>query len=176
MTTRAPSATNNRASAAPCPRAPPLMSMTLPLRRSILSSICLQNVGYFRDEYHVMAVAARRAQSYLAGRRASRRLQTVPRYFSIPSIIVGAVAFRNEGSELNAARAVVDPVPAGLDELAGRNHRRVAKDGYQIAMSTRLYPQYAELFSSLWNVTRSTRPTRTSVAALVPASCATVEI
>src|SRR5271169_2180569 len=48
MTTRAPSATNKRASAAPCPRAPPLMSMTFPLRRSILSSICLKNVGLSR--------------------------------------------------------------------------------------------------------------------------------
>src|SRR5580693_4910198 len=60
---RAPSAMNNRASAAPCPRAPPLMSMTLPLRRSILSSICLQNVGIPEIWYHAMAAAARRAPS-----------------------------------------------------------------------------------------------------------------
>src|SRR5215831_536669 len=38
MTIRAPSLTNRRASAAPCPRAPPLISMTLPFRRSILPS------------------------------------------------------------------------------------------------------------------------------------------
>src|SRR6266404_2172478 len=60
MTIRAPSAANKRASAAPCPRAPPLMSMTLPLRRSILSSICLKNVG---AAYHAMLMAARRAPS-----------------------------------------------------------------------------------------------------------------
>ena len=34
-------APNKRASAAPCPRAPPLMSMIFPLRQSILSSIWL---------------------------------------------------------------------------------------------------------------------------------------
>src|SRR6266853_121291 len=55
--TRAPSAANKRASAAPCPRAPPLMSMTFPLRRSILSSICLKNAG---TAYHAMPTAARR--------------------------------------------------------------------------------------------------------------------
>jgi hypothetical protein len=38
----------------------------------------------------------------------------------------------------------VDPAPAGLDELASRDYRRVAKDGDQIALTTRLYPQYAE--------------------------------
>src|SRR6516165_12537145 len=53
-------------------------------------------------------------------------------------------SLEERGSELNAMRAVVDPAPAGLDELAGRNHRRVAEDGDQIALTTRLYPQYAE--------------------------------
>src|ERR1700751_3126052 len=77
MTTRAPSAANKRASAAPCPRAPPLMSMTFPLRRSILSSICLKNVGTFTDAYHAMLTAARRASSSSAswhlGGRSLRR-------------------------------------------------------------------------------------------------------
>ena len=41
-------------------------------------------------------------------------------------------------------RAVVLPRPARLNELAGGNHRRMAKDGDQIALTTRLYPQYAE--------------------------------
>ena len=35
ITTRAPSAENKRASAAPCPRAPPLINMTFPFRRSM---------------------------------------------------------------------------------------------------------------------------------------------
>jgi hypothetical protein len=48
------------------------------------------------------------------------------------------------GWSVNAVRAVIDPVPTGLDELAGKNHRRMAKDGDQIALTTRLYPQYAE--------------------------------
>src|SRR5437868_12797414 len=41
LLTRAPSAATKRASAAPCPRAPPLMSMTFPLRRSIFALHCL---------------------------------------------------------------------------------------------------------------------------------------
>jgi hypothetical protein len=48
------------------------------------------------------------------------------------------------GSELDAMRAVVFPRPARLDELAGRNHRRVAENGDQIALTPRLHPQYAE--------------------------------
>jgi hypothetical protein len=32
-------------------------------------------------------------------------------------------------------RAVVDPAPAGLDELAGRDHRRVTEDGYQVVLA-----------------------------------------
>src|ERR1700719_492358 len=31
-----------------------------------------------------------------------------------------------------------------LDELAGGNHRRVVENGDQIALTPRLYPQYAE--------------------------------
>ena len=46
--TRAPSVTNKRASAAPCPRAPPLMSMIFPLRRSGCAAKTLRR--HFRDE------------------------------------------------------------------------------------------------------------------------------
>ena len=41
-------------------------------------------------------------------------------------------------------RAVVLPRPARLNELAGGNHRRVAANGDQIALTPRLHPQYAE--------------------------------
>ena len=46
--TRAPSVTNKRASAAPCPRAPPLMSMIFPLRRSGCAAKTLRR--HFRDD------------------------------------------------------------------------------------------------------------------------------
>ena len=35
-------------------------------------------------------------------------------------------------------------MPARLDELAGGNHRRLAENGDQIALTPRLHPQYAE--------------------------------
>ena len=41
-------------------------------------------------------------------------------------------------------RAVVLPHPARLNKLAGGNHRRVAENGDQIALTPRLHPQYAE--------------------------------
>ena len=41
-------------------------------------------------------------------------------------------------------RAVVLPRPARLNELAGGNHRRVAANGDQIALTPRLHPQSAE--------------------------------
>src|SRR3984893_1054770 len=43
-------------------------------------------------------------------------------------------------------RAVVLPRPARLNELAGGNHRSVAENGDQIALTPRLHPQYAEPF------------------------------
>src|ERR1700730_9662257 len=39
------------------------------------------------------------------------------------------------GSELDAVGAVVDPAAARLDELAGRDHRRVTEDGDQVALT-----------------------------------------
>ena len=48
------------------------------------------------------------------------------------------------GSELNAMRAVVDPAPAGLNELAGRDHRCVTEDGDQVALASRFDAQHAE--------------------------------
>jgi hypothetical protein len=48
------------------------------------------------------------------------------------------------GSELDAVGAVVDPVPAGLDELAGRDHRRVAENRDQVALAAGFDAQHAE--------------------------------
>jgi len=52
--------------------------------------------------------------------------------------------FEERGSELDAVGAVVDPAPAGLDELAGRNHRRVTEDGDQVALTAGFDAQHAE--------------------------------
>src|SRR6516165_9285516 len=41
-------------------------------------------------------------------------------------------------------RAVVDPGSTHLDELTSRDHRRVAKDGDQVALAPSLDPQNAE--------------------------------
>ena len=40
--------------------------------------------------------------------------------------------------------AVVDPGPARLNELAGRNHRGVSDEGDQLALASRLDPQHAK--------------------------------
>jgi hypothetical protein len=41
-------------------------------------------------------------------------------------------------------RAVVDPAPARLNELAGRDHRRVTEDGDQVALAAGFDAQHAE--------------------------------
>src|SRR5271169_2511103 len=48
------------------------------------------------------------------------------------------------GSEFDAVRAVVDPAAAGLHELAGRDHRRVAEHGDQVALAAGFDAQHAE--------------------------------
>jgi hypothetical protein len=48
------------------------------------------------------------------------------------------------GSELEAMRPVVDSAPAGLDELAGRDHRRVTEYGDQVALTAGFDAQHAE--------------------------------
>src|SRR6516165_6356926 len=45
----------------------------------------------------------------------------------------------------NTVSAVVDPGTARLDELAGRDHRGMAKDRDQVALAARLDPQHAVL-------------------------------
>ena len=61
-----------------------------------------------------------------------------PRYFSIPSIDVGA------DPELLPVRAVVDPFACHGDPLARRNRRRLADDSHEIAMPARLCSEHAE--------------------------------
>jgi len=52
--------------------------------------------------------------------------------------------FEERGSELDAVRAVVNPGPARLNKLAGRDHRGVANDGDQITLAASFNSQHAE--------------------------------
>src|SRR5262249_21726392 len=47
-------------------------------------------------------------------------------------------------AELHTMGMVVDPGPTRLDELAGRDHRRVPDNGDQITLTSRLDAQHAE--------------------------------
>ena len=62
----------------------------------------------------------------------------------MPSSVVGGLALRKDGAELQAVGPVVDPGAAHLDELAGADHRRVADHGDQVALAPGLDPQHAE--------------------------------
>ena len=88
----------------------------------------------------------------------------LPRYFSMPSTDVGAEGLQKPRFKLLAVEAVVDPFAGGGDPFAGRNRRRVADDGYQIARPRAFARRTQKPFSVLWKVTRSTRPARTSCA------------
>ena len=68
--------------------------------------------------------------------------------------------------------AVVDPGAARLDELAGRDHCGVADDRDQVALASGFDPQDAKTVLLVMEVTRSTRPARTSVGMVDLAGCA----
>src|ERR1700687_2150536 len=68
------------------------------------------------------------------------RIIPAPRYFSMPSMDVGAEARR----ELLAMGLVVDPFARRCDPLAGGDHRGVADDGDQFAVAARLDAQDAQ--------------------------------
>src|SRR5436305_813917 len=70
------------------------------------------------------------------------RIIPEPKYFSMPSTVVGA--FEEGSPELHAVDAVVDPAAARLNELAGRNHRGVPKHGDQLPLAARLDAQHAK--------------------------------
>jgi hypothetical protein len=60
--------------------------------------------------------------------------------------------------------AIIVPIPARLDELAGRDYGGVADNGDQIPLAARLHTQHGKAVSSLWNVTCSTSPVRISAS------------
>ena len=45
---------------------------------------------------------------------------------------------------MDSVRAVIDPGSARLNELAGRDHRRVTEDGDQVALAAGFDVQHAE--------------------------------
>jgi hypothetical protein len=53
-------------------------------------------------------------------------------------------SLEERGPELDAIRAVVNPGPARLDELAGRDHRCMANEGDEIALAAGFDRQNAE--------------------------------
>jgi hypothetical protein len=47
-------------------------------------------------------------------------------------------------------RAVIRPITRGRDPLTGGNHRGMANDRDEIAVTSRLYPDDAKAFSAFW--------------------------
>src|ERR1700737_416308 len=71
------------------------------------------------------------------------RIIPEPRYFSMPSMDVGADV-RVKRLELLAMGSVVDPFARRCDPLAGGDHRGVAGNGDQFAGAARLDAQNAK--------------------------------
>src|SRR5215469_899157 len=67
------------------------------------------------------------------------------------------------GFELDAVCAVVDPGPARLDELTGRDHCGMATRVMRSRWPRALTRSTQKPLSELWKVTRSTKPAKTSV-------------
>jgi len=53
-------------------------------------------------------------------------------------------SLEERGAKLDAMRAVIGPRPARLDELACRDHRRMADEGDEIALAAGFDPQHAK--------------------------------
>src|SRR5271170_1695967 len=86
-----------------------------------------------------------------------------PRYFSIPSIVVGAVALRNEALNWTPwVRSLIQP------PLAWTNSPAEIIAAWPMTVIGSRWPRALTRstqnpLSELWNVTRSTRPAKTSV-------------
>ena len=72
------------------------------------------------------------------------RIIPKPRYFSIPSIELGAEGLEKARLELLTVGAIVDPFARCDDPLAGGDDGGVTDDGHQIAVAARLRPEHAE--------------------------------
>ena len=72
------------------------------------------------------------------------RIMPEPRYFSMPSSVVGARRLQEGGPELQAVGAVVHPHAGRADELARRDQGGVADHGGEVALAAHLDAQHAE--------------------------------
>jgi hypothetical protein len=72
------------------------------------------------------------------------RIMPEARYFSMPSMDVGAEVLRNRGLKLLTMSAVVRPITGGRDPLAGRNRGGIADDRDEVAVASRLHPDDAK--------------------------------
>jgi hypothetical protein len=99
------------------------------------------------------------------------RIIPEPRYFSMPSIVVGGAALRNEALNWTPWVPSLTQVPLAWTnspaEIIAAWPRTVIKSRCPRALIRRTQKP----FSALWKVTRSTRPAKTSVGVLVLAGC-----
>ena len=72
------------------------------------------------------------------------RIIPEPRYFSIPSIELGAEVLRKRARNLLTVGAIVDPLARCSDPFAGGDDGGMAHDGHQIAVAARLRPENTE--------------------------------
>src|ERR1700690_1716353 len=91
------------------------------------------------------------------------RIMPEPRYFSIPSIVVGGVALRNRARNWTPCVRSLDHSPLAWmnspAEIVAAWPTTVMRSRLPRALTRRTQKP----FSSLWNVTRSTSPAKTSV-------------
>ena len=59
-------------------------------------------------------------------------------------MVVGGIALRKRARKLEAVLAIIAPIPARLDELAGGDHGGVADNGDQIPLAARLHAQHGK--------------------------------
>ena len=112
------------------------------------------------------ACSPKAATILLASTGPMPRTMPEPRYFSMPSAVVGGgVVLRKSALNWRPSALSVTQTPDSMDELAGADRG----DGVHHSTGTRSrLPRAftfstAKPFSSLWNVTRSTEPTSASL-------------
>jgi len=72
------------------------------------------------------------------------RIIPEPRYFSIPSVVVGAVALRNEALNWTPCVRSLIQLPLAWTKLAGCDHCCVTEDSDQVPLAARFDAQHAE--------------------------------
>ena len=72
------------------------------------------------------------------------RIMPEPKYFSMPSSVVGCVVVIWAALNCSPCSRSVVHMPVRADELAGVNRSRVADHGHKVALPARLDPQHAK--------------------------------